>query len=66
MEISVDGTNYNSTAMSVLLHNATAVDTQALSITAGLIGTFKGKFKTFRVKQSGAVATTVRGSFGNA
>lgn len=65
VEVSVDGTNYNATPLAILLHNATASTTLSASITVGLIGTFKGKFKSFRVKQSGATAATARGSHGN-
>lgn len=61
IEVSVDGTNWNSTPPAVLLHDATAVGTFSLTIANGKIGIYVARFKKIRVKQNGATASNARG-----
>lgn len=64
IEVTLDGTNWNTTPAAVLLHDATAVGTYAADIASGKLGQLKMKVKKFRVRQKGATAANARGASG--
>lgn len=62
LEVTLDGTYWNTTPPAVLLHDATASGTYSTTIAAGKIGILKGRYKGVRVRQNGATAATIRGA----
>jgi len=64
LEVTLDGTNWNTTPPAVLLHDATAVGTYIATIASGKIGILKMKVKKFRIRQNGATAANARGASG--
>jgi alpha-L-fucosidase len=66
IQVSVDGTNYNTTQAAVLLHDdvTTGGGVFVLTIASGKIGILKGKFKNIKILQNGATASNARGGHG--
>lgn len=62
IQVTLDGTNWNTTQAAVLLHDdvTTGGGIKVLTIAAGKIGLLTGKFKNIRVLQNGAVASNCR------
>ena len=61
IQVSVDGTNFNTLQAAALLMDATAVTTYSLTIASTKIGILSGKFRKIRVLQNGATASNCRG-----
>jgi len=64
IQVSVDGTNWNTTPAAVLLHDdvTTGGGVLSASIASGKVGILKGKYKKIRLLQNGATASNARGA----
>lgn len=62
IQVTLDGTNWNTTQAAVLLHDdvTTGGGVKVLTIAAGKVGILRGKYKNIRVLQTGAVASNCR------
>lgn len=62
IQVTLDGTNWNTTQAAVLLHDdvTTGGGVKVLTIAAGKIGSLKGKYKNIRILQNGATASNCR------
>lgn len=66
IQVTVDGTNYNTTQAAVMLHDdiTTGGGVRILTIASGKIGILRGKYKGIKVLQNGATASNARGGHG--
>lgn len=62
VQVSVDGTNFNTTPAVVQLHDATASATYSATIASGKLGILRGKYKAIKILQNGATAANARGA----
>lgn len=64
IQVSVDGTNFNTTQAAVLLHDdvTTGGGVNVLTIASGKIGVLRGKYKKLRILQNGATGSNARGA----
>lgn len=63
IQVTVDGTNYNTTPAAVMLHDdvTTGGGVRSATIASGKVGILRGKFKGIKLLQNGATASNARG-----
>lgn len=63
IQVTVDGTNYNTTQAAVMLHDdvTTGGGVRSVTIASGKVGILRGKYKGIKILQNGATASNARG-----
>ena len=66
IQVSVDGTNFNTTHAAVLLHDdvTLAGGVFVVTIASGKVGILRGKYRKIKILQNGATASNARGGHG--